>query len=281
MNESKNESNKGLIAEAITALKDPNELTKDITSPAAKEIGQVLGDLIYSSTLFIKKWRVSSEAKLKKYQDEITEELSKIPVDKLVEPKLSIVGPAIEASKYYIDEDQIRSMFAKLIAAASNSDNNDAALPAFVEILKQLSPFDVKNILELYKIHNEGPSTKRVSGTIRATINPSSNFGVDWIADFIPFEDLTLSNKDIYGASLDNLTRLALIKIEPNYKLEDDRFQNQLEEHRIFKDVKERHELQLKNSPTYDTPNLKIIKGIWSFTNFGELFIKCCIQEDR
>ena len=37
---------------------------------------------------------------------DIATEVSNIPIDQIQEPKLSVLGPALEASKYYIDDEE-------------------------------------------------------------------------------------------------------------------------------------------------------------------------------
>lgn len=102
----------------------------------------------------IKYWAKSKEClaeqNYKKYISSIDEKVSKIKEENLQEPQLSIVGPALEASKYYIEEDKIREMFANLIASSMDSTYNGLVQHSFVEIIRQLSPYDAKlfNTLE-------------------------------------------------------------------------------------------------------------------------------------
>lgn len=80
-----------------------------------------------------------------KYIEEIDKETSKIPVDKIKqEIDISLVGPALEASKYYIGNAVLRSMFAKLIAASLDRRHNGKVHHAFVEIIKQMNPLDAQ-----------------------------------------------------------------------------------------------------------------------------------------
>jgi len=76
--------------------------------------------------------------------------IDKIPSEKLIEPNESIVKPALSAFSAYNSEEELRNMFAKLIASAFNGDMEAFVHPAFVEIIKQLSPVDAHN-LELFK----------------------------------------------------------------------------------------------------------------------------------
>ena len=81
---------------------------------------------------------------LKNFKQELENSTSNIQEENLQEPKMSIVGPALEASKYYFDEKEIRDMFVKLIASSMDSTYNGLVQHSFVEIIKQLSPYDAK-----------------------------------------------------------------------------------------------------------------------------------------
>lgn len=85
-----------------------------------------------------------------KYAEEILKETNKIPADNIkLEADISIIGPALEASKYYIGDAVLRSMFAKLIAASMDSRHNGEVHHAFVEIIKQMNPIDAKVLADL------------------------------------------------------------------------------------------------------------------------------------
>lgn len=52
---------------------------------------------------------------------------------------MRVVGPAIEASKFFVEEEQCREMFSQLIASACDSVDQNYVHPAFPEIIKQPS----------------------------------------------------------------------------------------------------------------------------------------------
>lgn len=94
------------------------------------------------------------------FKNKLINNVSSIKKENLQEPKISIVGPALEASKYYFDEEEIREMFANLIASSMDSTYNGLVQHSFVEIIKQLSPYDAKflatieNHLQIYDLKN-------------------------------------------------------------------------------------------------------------------------------
>ncbi|WP_338986952.1 DUF4393 domain-containing protein [Fusobacterium polymorphum] len=79
-----------------------------------------------------------------KFIPSVAEKISKIPDENLQEAKMSILGPTLEASKFYIEEEEIREMFSNLIAASMDSTYNGIVQHSFVEIIKQLSSYDAK-----------------------------------------------------------------------------------------------------------------------------------------
>lgn len=105
-------------------------------------------DLLWKATLGrwdqdLQKYIDRRDSNIQKYADSITEEVDKIPVKDLTDdPDISILGPALEASKYYIEKEIPRRMFAKLIAASMDKRKEGLVHHSFVEIIKEMSPND-------------------------------------------------------------------------------------------------------------------------------------------
>lgn len=87
---------------------------------------------------------------VEKYAKNIDNELNKIPPENInPEPDISLIGPALEASKYYVAKEEARQMFAKLIAAEMDVTKSDQVHHAFVEIIKQMNPLDARVLSDL------------------------------------------------------------------------------------------------------------------------------------
>ena len=85
-----------------------------------------------------------------KYRDFISDALKKTPPEKLAKPKALIISPLLENVKYIFEEDDLREMYANLLSCAMNSDVTSLVHPAFVEVLKQMSPLDAKLFKDLF-----------------------------------------------------------------------------------------------------------------------------------
>jgi hypothetical protein len=102
------------------------------------------------------KQEIKRKTYLEDYKRKITSKIGVIPHDNLIEPPIRIVGPAIEASKFFIEEESCREMFSQLIASSCNSTINESVHPAFPEMIKQLSPAD-GNFIQHYKAFSTFP----------------------------------------------------------------------------------------------------------------------------
>ena len=158
------------------SAKQTAELGKDVISdvvrPTSKSIGENIGlavDGVFGWLgLWGEKQKIKQQKNLDDFKNEINGNLNKIPEENLKEPTMCIVGPAIEASKYYYEEEQFKEMFAKLIAASCDDRVTDKISPYFVEAIKQitykeatiLTYFKTNNILPIvnYKLYNKDNS---------------------------------------------------------------------------------------------------------------------------
>ena len=148
----------------------------------------------------ILKYRESQQ----QYGQDIQDCVKDIPPECIKEePDISLIGPALEASKYYIDKDVPRKMFARLIAASLDKRKEDSVHHAFVEIIKQMAPLDAK-VLSVF----DNP-TPLLHCLIPTKDNPDiSNVISDiYISDDFPEYDHSVS------LAVGNLARLGLIDI--------------------------------------------------------------------
>ena len=59
-------------------------------------------------------------------------------------PNPRIAVPALQALTYSLDDELIREMFANLLAADMNAETKKDAHPAFVELIKEMTPADAR-----------------------------------------------------------------------------------------------------------------------------------------
>lgn len=206
------------------------------------------------------KKRAKRDLSVKDYKDKIARGINNIEPDRIKEPKLSIVGPAIEASRFYIEEEEIRDMFANIVVAAMDSSKDDMVHTSFIEIVKQLSPHDAKHLVQI--------SNNEVNPTITLYKEYSPSGGKITINnEFFISDHLNIEDHKLISSSLINLQRLGIIEITRNEYYSEENYKNLIENEIITK---------LKSELPEDV-ELKILKGTLQLTNFGINFCDVCL----
>jgi hypothetical protein len=123
-----------------------DEAVGNIAKPLSERIGGALADVfdiaIGSKIQFVaEKKRIEYTHKLQVFSKQIETEQNKIPVGDRQEPNVEGIGETLEQLKWKIlgDNETIKEMIAKLIAAYSDKEKANIIHPKFVEIIRQLS----------------------------------------------------------------------------------------------------------------------------------------------
>lgn len=256
---------------SFSLIKCPQFLDNAI-SPPAKEIGNTLANIFYAVfspiNFNVEKLRMKHVENLKKYEADIQYELNQVPEEKLVEPQLSIVGPALEASKFYIEEEKMRSMFAKLIASSVNIDVQSKAHHSFVEIIKQLSPLDASN-LSIVSLNRRLPIAKYQYETEEQNTAPLCNN--------VFLSNPNHSDIDAQATSITNLARLGLVDLAYGEWLTREGAYDAFMKTALYFGFEEKLKKSLSLNPNYAYKKLTLGKGVVSITPLGKDFVSVCM----
>lgn len=236
------------------------------------------GILGYKLDEFSAKKRVLVEYNVQEYKNSMLNEIGKIKSENIQEAKLNILGPALEASKYYIEEEKIRDMFAKLIAASMDSSKNNVTHNSFVEIIKQMSPLDAENLVAI------SDETDMYSDLICNIFLVNSDGDYNTSKSNLFLGNKNNQNQGDLGISLSNLSRLGLIDITYEIsKIPDDVYSifKESDQYKLLVHIlnhQEMHDNFLENSPPNTTvDHVEMEKGIIRITDFGLAFISVCL----
>lgn len=177
----------------ILLSKYTDKVLQNLLESSGKCIGDTFSDIWYivlggSLSYIADKKKIKYAINLQKYKREIEEELNKIDNENLIEADIQIMGQALEASKFCVEKEVLRKMFAKLIASSVDVNKANYVRPIFCDIVKHLTPLDAKIL-------------RKKSG----------------IGDF---DTVDWNEKDEFILSLSSLLSLGLI--EPKHELEAD-----------------------------------------------------------
>lgn len=204
---------------------------------------------------------------LESFKDQLTKDINQIPKDNIVEPKLSIIGPAIESSKYYYEDSDIRNMFSKLISSSMDSAYQDIIRTSFTSIIKELEPIDASNL----NILSQSVREPIVDIRFQSTSNDSMSTSI--------VTNLFLSNPSyedhkLLSSSLINLERLGLIEIIKGSWLKEEAFYEPFLNNKLFKYYSSKEYIESVDDE-YDQCMLH--KGYVELTTFGFDFVKVCL----
>lgn len=240
----------GFTTAAITKAQGPGKALDDIMTLVGFERLHEVAE----------KKRAKRDYNIQMYKESIAQKVSTIPEENLQDPPLSIVGPALEASKYYIEEEVLREMFSSLISSSMNSDRNDAVHTSFIELIKQLNTHDADILI---KIKNRSLKPTSLYPIMKMKHNnENSSFKIIFPL-IVLFEDDISFLKNT--PSINNLERLGVLKTTFGTFLNDDNAYDFIRNHNQVQSV-------IDKNPTFS-----LDKGSLSLTDYGENFINICV----
>lgn len=233
------------------------ETRKELDKISAKGVNK-LSQLLWASPLGIKADVYIQERpyKLKKALEEMQEKYNSIPVEYQVEPSSYIALKGVNELNYCLEEDYIKEMFQNLLISDMDSRKQNKVLPAYIEIVKQLS---IENALFLQNFKN-------IKTTFFALMLLKYDIAPNPIGkELIISKNKIIALKDIV---VDNLERLNIIKVY------DNKFLTDTQQYDIgFKLVQNKY---LKSGPFQ--LSLTYQKALLMITDFGENFIDICLS---
>lgn len=278
MSDEKNSGNTFNINAVPSCIDEP---VKAVLKPGANQIGTLFGDLLAMATSKIhfsaEKMRLQQAHDLEEFKKSLSDKLNAKPEECLVEPRMQVVGPAVENAKYCMDEPKIREMFQNLLANAADERYQSKVHPSFSAIIAQMSPLDAEN-LSLFR-------KKEVYPIARYKFNLSGG------GEHVSFTHCFLVNSkmktadelELQAASLSSLERQGLIEIIYGQLLLDktvyEPFENTeiMQRSRITLSIYQA--MENENTPD-DMRHTSVTQqnGIVKLTPFGKEFTQVCFS---
>lgn len=122
----------------------PTSVVENLLGPSSDAIGKTLGGILYWTFQLPIKYGIVKKAEFDQLAQETSKKLKKIPEENKSADKLGLVLKALEESKYQLNEEELRKMFAQLIASTLDNRKNTVISPRFATILSQLSGKDAE-----------------------------------------------------------------------------------------------------------------------------------------
>lgn len=247
-------------------LKTAPTLYEDALQPTVQEIGKFVARIpraINAAFSGLDKWILNKEYAIDETKKLLAQKLENVEPEKIVEPEPYVAVPAIQAISYSMDSEELRNLYANLLAKAMNSDTKDLVHVSFVEIIKQMSPIDslvFKTIME----QESNPLIDLIYiNDQNATVTIQTNI-INFDTRVAPLEFISLS--------IDNLVKQSLIFIpEDNYYQKESVYNNLIHSDYYLN--------QQQNNPPRDGFVFSHKKKMIQKTNIGKLFYKICVTD--
>ncbi|WP_444931941.1 DUF4393 domain-containing protein [Microbulbifer sp. SSSA002] len=269
--ESKTEGNVEATINAVTGLAKAVPIYEDAIQPAARELGKTLGTVAKTVNMALAPVSalVWGYDQIKDFVDnKVTEKLQNVPKENVVTPPPHVAGPALESLRYTGSIEELKELYANLLASSMNSKTTENAHPSFVEIIKQLSSHEAKLLTAFINISQEPIITIRNN-------REDNSGGRDQLKNFsLVGNRIGVPDFTKIPNYFDNLCRLGLIEIPDNYELLAEGAYKNLEEHPIVNAISQSIDNEAGRKSA-------IIRTAVRVTGLGRQFIDTCVRDHR
>ena len=267
--ENNKETNVKATIDAVTGLVKAIPVYDDAVQPAAKEIGKALGTIgkTVNITLAPIKILVWGYEQIENFVNEkVSDKLKNTPSERITTPPPEVVGPALESLKFTGHKEDLRNLFANLIANSMDSATLRNAHPGFVEIIKNISSEEAK-ILKLFTTKQTMPLID-----VRDEFKDGKG-GTDVLKNFSQIGALSgCVDIGLVPSLLDNLCRLGLLEIPSGMYLVKEE---------LYKPLEESLEVQTLKTAIEENENNKIgfTRKYITLTTYGKQFCDTCVKD--
>jgi len=270
-NSGKAESNVEGTINATTGLVKAIPIYQDALQPAAQEIGKALGTV--AKTVNVALAPVSALIwgydHIKDFVDnKVAEKLQNTPEENIITPPPHVAGPALESLKYTGSIEELRELYANLLASSMDAATTKEAHPCFVEIIKQLSADEAKLLTAFLTVEQEPIITVK-------NMLADNSGGRDQFRHFSVLGERTgIEDHNVIPNYLDNLCRLGIIEIPDTHTLIGENIYKHLEEHPFVMAHKSYIDQLEGRTFGVDKKTIKL-------TGLGRQFIHACVKDHR
>ena len=262
--------NTKVAAEIATEV--AKEAYNDAAKPAMQSTGGVLALIpraINAALLPLHNWIAHREYQIEETKKLLSIKLANVKPEEIVPPEPHVAIPALQAISYSMDNEEIRNMYANLLAASMTKVIKGDVHPAYVEFIKQMAP-DEARILRHIFLHERG---------IMPVVTLRSYNEQKGGRDIVPYftilyrvvEGLECRTFDRTAVFVDNLVRLKLLQMHDGIHMTKSGIYDELEQDPALTIIKNTFQHPHGFSWRFDRTYL-------TMTSLGKSFCKVCLN---
>jgi len=265
------ESNVKDVIDAVTGVVQAVPVYQDLLQPATQEIGKALQTVAKTVNVALApiSMLVWGYDQINDFvSSKVAERLKNVPPQNIVTPKPNVAGPALESLRYTGHEPSLSELYANLLAAAMDKETASGAHPAFVEIIKQLTPDEAK-LVRLFVFPRAMPLL-----TVRwdyKNPTPEKSGGIDVLVNFSFLgKEAKLEFPHLTQTYIDNLCRLGLADVPAIFEYTGKGIYDHLEGAEEVLKAKSEIENNPELSCSFERKGLRV-------TELGKQFARVCV----
>lgn len=252
------------------AINTVPELYADAFQPAVQESGKTLSLIprtINAALSYLRQWIAEKEYNVAETEKLLAQKLEKVGQEKIVEPEPYVAVPAFQAISYSMNNDELRNLYANLLAKSMMSDTKEFVHPCFVEIIKQMAPIDAlvfKTIME----RKYNPIVDLIYEK-----RDDSSFVPAFATIATNITDIDVAPECIVSMSIDNLLKHHLITLCTDSVYTDEDLYAKILDSEYYKHQQQTH------PDTEDGYKFSCSKYVIEKTALGKLFYSICVDD--
>lgn len=254
----------------INLEKLPDSVDKSIgnlTNDGSYWVGKIIGaaaKFVYATVG--KRLDIYSERtleKLEEFKKEAVEQINNIPLERRIEPSIDVVNSIVDGVGFCLDEDELRTGFANLLAASVDSKRKNGLLKVHAQILKSLCSDEAKILCVLAEYF--------VYGFVSIAKGDTAN-GMNVVVLRQLFTNLGdvagCKERELTSSYIKHLEVLGLIEIKDIERLSDAHAYEEIKNMDEFKRIERHIEEEGKK--------IMVTEGVVRITDLGLNFVKSC-----
>lgn len=263
----------------------PQSSVELLLNPLAQGVGYTISGIYYAIFGKLIKYGAAKKAETDALINKVSEKYSKIPEEDRTDANKGLIYKAFENSRYSLSSEELRELFANLIANSADSKYSKEVVPYFSTVLKSLSVNDAL-FLKRFKSKQSIAMVK-----IRFTDSKSPRNFTDYKQDYILNKNNNSKKETIktYSKEIDTLESLGIVKrkygqINNSEKQDIQKILQHINDKHLEKKLSGRFTLELNSDKPqeifltqhpYDT--VRPIPGSLVLTDLGKSFISMVI----
>jgi hypothetical protein len=264
-------------ADAIKGIAQAVPVYQDMLQPAAREIGiglQTIAKTIHLALAPVAALVWGHETLREFISTRVAEKLKHVPLSNIKTPEAHVVGPALEALRYTGHQEVLRELYANLLATSLDAETCQNAHPAFVEMIKNMSP-DEARIMRLFSM---GESALPIVQIRAYEKDEAESYGIIHRCFSLIGREAGCALPNLTPVYLDNLVRLGLLEMHITTG-SDGPVLARSEVYEPLEDEACRMLSEPRSLLEEHGGRLEFVRGFVHLTDLGSQFCRACVVE--